>query len=197
MNRPETLSVEQLTRAVGVLSHRGLIRLVSEIDDNGPIPRLMLTRTFPDLTPHQISHGLATARAHGLLRAGQHAGAPCHQLTEAGTELAEVYEVATRWARAHHFPARDGDFLTRVQATLTLLTQAPVLAALTGEAHDTVATGAAQRVMDGLLPDTEAVIALRRPWTALSQWINSNPSIPATTPRRPARTALAEPGLAA
>ncbi|WP_127361413.1 regulator [Actinacidiphila soli] len=185
-----------MTRAVGVLSYPGLIRLVSEIDDNGPIPRLMLTRTFSDLTRHQVGHGLATARAYGLVRAGQHAGAPCHQLTEAGAELAEVYESATRWARAHHFPARDGDFVTRVQATLTLLTQAPVLAALTGEVHDTVTTDAGQRVMDGLLPDTEAVIALRLPWTALSQWIKSNPSIPATDPRRPAGTALA-PGLAA
>jgi hypothetical protein len=95
-----------------------------------------------------------------------------------------------------HFGVREDeqrthDFITRVQATLILLNQAPVLDAPTDEAPD-----AQQVVVAGPLPDTDAVTDLHRPWTALSRWIRTNPSIPAAAACRP-NHALADAEFAA
>jgi DNA-binding HxlR family transcriptional regulator len=178
MNQPLTLTAEQLARATAVLSHPGLIRLVSEIDDNGPVRHRMVQRTFADLSRAQLRHALAAGREHRLVRAGYKAR-PCYLLTDSGSALAGVYDTAARWARAHDFPSTAGDFITRVQATLTLLGQEPVLADLTGAPTD--AGPAAQA---SLLPDDGAMLALHRPWESLARWVRANPSVLADTARR-------------
>ncbi|WP_411140956.1 hypothetical protein [Streptomyces sp. x-80] len=170
-------TAEQTAHAVTMLSHPGLIRLVSEIDDNGPIRHRMLGRTFADLGRHQVRHALAAGREHGLVRAG-HKNRPCYLLTESGAGLADVYDQAARWARAHNYPALTSDFVTRVQDTLTLLGRGPVLCAVIGAVDDTRAAG---RVVDaGLLPTADAVRGLHRPWASLSRWIGAHPSLLAT-----------------
>ncbi|MBV9026219.1 MAG: hypothetical protein JO362_21070 [Streptomycetaceae bacterium] len=194
MNHIHTLTAEQVARTAAVLSHPGLIRLVSEIDDNGPVERHMLQRIVADLTRHQIRHAIKTGRDHDLIRAGHHA-TPCYLLTDRGADLAEVYDQAARWARTHNYPAANSDFVTRVQHTLTLLGHELVHAALAGAENDTYT---AARVVDaGLLPDTETVLALHRPWAALSRWVRANPSALPATARCPFTTAASDMECAA
>ncbi len=112
---------DALARATAALSHPGLVRIVSEIDDNGPLQRHLLSRTLAGLSRQQLRHATAAGRAMGLLRTRTHGGTPTLVLTPAGKELADVYDNAARWARTHQYPCDVSDFVTRVQATLTLL----------------------------------------------------------------------------
>jgi DNA-binding HxlR family transcriptional regulator len=98
------------------IAHRGLIRLITEIDDNGPIQRRQLALTLPDLSRHDIRHALAHSHSHQLLATGTR-----HRLTDRGHDLATLYDAIARWARAHHYPRTQADFTTRVHTTLTLL----------------------------------------------------------------------------
>ncbi|MFG2978839.1 hypothetical protein ACGFYY_38360 [Streptomyces sp. NPDC048331] len=113
--------VSALVPATRALSHPGLIRIVSDIDDNGPLQRHLLSRTLTGLTTWQRRQASAVGRALGLLKASTVEGIPSLVLTPAGEELAEVYDTAARWARTHHHPSDVSDFVTRVQATLALL----------------------------------------------------------------------------
>ncbi|MFF2941287.1 hypothetical protein ACFVSQ_15740 [Streptomyces niveus] len=159
MNTPPLTDIR---RAVTALSEPALIRLITEIDDNGPIPPRSAGRLFPDFAPQQIRH--ATERAHvlGLIhtRVGGGVG-----LTESGVLLAEVYDVTARWARRHAYPAPTGDFAGRVRHTFALLTEPRVHAALTAN----TAAGTP-------LPDPEVVEpGLAGPWRLLMQWMRANP----------------------
>ncbi|MCC3775873.1 hypothetical protein [Streptomyces sp. UNOB3_S3] len=176
-----TLTAAQVTRAVTVLSHPGLIRLVTEIDDYGPVNRRMLGRTFADLMRHQIRHALDIGRAHQLVRTG-HRSEPCYLLTGRDTDLADVYDTVARWARTQQFPTPASDFVTRVQQTLTLLSHESVLGLMTGETSDPQPS---RQIMDaGLFPNTDAVTSLHWPWAAVSAWIRSNPSVLTARTRR-------------
>lgn len=144
------------SRTAETLAHTGLIRLISEIDDNGPLQRRMLATTLPGLSRRQLTHATAAGRALGLLRTGRQGGSACYALTDAGRELAEVYDTAARWARAHHYPQPVSDFTTRVRATLTLLAQPPGTTAEAG-------------------PDGEAAArTLNSVRAALSQWASDH-----------------------
>ncbi|WP_406346486.1 hypothetical protein OH787_06185 [Streptomyces sp. NBC_01547] len=112
---------DALARATATLSHPGLVRIISDIDDNGPLQRHLLSRTLTDLSRQQLRHATAAGRALGLLRTRTHGGNPTLVLTPAGKDLADVYDTAARWARTHNYPCDVSDFVTRVQATLTLL----------------------------------------------------------------------------
>lgn len=126
MNRslPEPLLQER--RAIRTLTLPGLIRLVTEIDDNGPIShrRGSLQGAFGDLTPGQLRHAIDIARDLGLVHADEQAP-DRYRLTESGEDLAEVYDTAARWARARHFPDTTVDFVARVQHTLQLHSRSP------------------------------------------------------------------------
>ncbi|MFD9077009.1 hypothetical protein, partial [Streptomyces lasiicapitis] len=121
MNRSLPDRPLQDRRAIKTLTLPGLIRLVTEIDDNGPIGhrRGALQGAFSDLTPGQLRHAIDTARDLGLVHADEQAP-DRYRLTESGEALAEVYDTAARWARAHHFPDTTVDFVTRVQHILQL-----------------------------------------------------------------------------
>ncbi|MFD4177180.1 hypothetical protein [Streptomyces anulatus] len=116
---PDSLLSER--RAVRTLTLPGLIRLITEIDDNGPIShrRGSLQGAFGDLTPGQLRHAIDTARALDLVHSDE-TTPDRYRLTESGEALAEVYDTAARWARARQFPAVTVDFVTRVQHTLQL-----------------------------------------------------------------------------
>ncbi|QQC92744.1 regulator [Streptomyces alfalfae] len=150
--------------AVDLLASPSLIRLVTEIDDNGAIPPRRLAGTLPDLSAHQLRSASDTARAHGLVRVAPGAGL---ELTESGMELADLYDALARWARRHSVPAAVCDFSSRVQHALGLL--AP---SLTPENAD----------RPGPLPDvgpnaeTEADLASAR--TLLIQWLADHPQVP-------------------
>lgn len=161
-----SFSREQLRRLCTALSEAALIRLVTEIDDNGPIPPRSSGRIFPDLAPHQIRRATERAHALGLIhtRVGGGLG-----LTESGVLLAEVYDVTARWARRHAYPAPTGDFAGRVRHTFALLAEPQVYAALTVEPF-LRRTGAGTP-----LPESEVVEpGLAGPWRLLMQWMRAN-----------------------
>ncbi|MEW1632681.1 regulator [Streptomyces sp. NPDC093801] len=134
---PTSTSASPMPRFARALAHTGLIRLISEIDDNGRLQRRMLATTLHGLSRRQLTRATTTSRRLGLLRTTSQGGNTCYALTSAGRDLAEVYDTAARWARAHHYPHPVSDFTTRVQSTLTLLAQHPATtdtAGLEGEA---------------------------------------------------------------
>ncbi|MEU9369589.1 hypothetical protein AB0D71_33925 [Streptomyces avermitilis] len=134
-------------RAIRTLSLPGLIRLVTEIDDNGPISRQRgsLQGAFGDLTPGQLRHAIDTARDLGLIHARGHAAAR-YQLTAGGKDLAEVYDTA-----AHQLPSRTSDFVARVQHAL--------------------------QMQDGRPGYTGATTEVSAPREALSEWLQAHPRV--------------------
>lgn len=164
----------ELRNALALLSSPGLIRLITEIDDNGPIPPRRLAGTLPDLSAHHLRRTIHVARVHGLVRVAPGVGLV---LTEAGSELADFYDATARWARRHAYPARVCDFTTRLQQSLSLL--APGL--LTDRADGS------PRPAGEDTPSTEAETDLDHPRALLVQWLDANPQV----------TVLLEPELVA
>ncbi|MFJ3019471.1 regulator [Streptomyces tendae] len=159
--------------AVDLLASRPVIRLVTEIDDNGAIPPRRLAGTLPDLSAHQLRSASDTARAHGLVLLASGAGL---ELTDSGTELADLYDALARWARRHSVPAAVCDFSSRVRHALGLL--AP---SLTPENAD----------RPGPLVDVhpigmEGEAELVRARTLLIQWLAGNPQVVGAEPVRAA-----------
>ncbi|MEV5878035.1 hypothetical protein AB0L75_28180 [Streptomyces sp. NPDC052101] len=178
MTTLEILTQQQARRTITVLSLPGLIRFISEIDDNGPVSRGSLGATFDDLTRHQLRHALETADGIGLVSTREQVPVR-YRLTRSGKDLADVYDAAARWARAHQFPSTTSDFVTRVQHTLKLLAQ------------NTTAEGDSRRTGDPRpLPasavglDTEAARALRQAHSALAEWLRAHPRTVRTTVSR-------------
>ncbi|MFE2518396.1 regulator [Streptomyces mirabilis] len=157
MNTPFTSAEAQ--RAVELLASRPLVRLVTEIDDNGAIPPRRLAGTLPDLSTHQLRSASDTARAHGLIRIAPGTGL---ELTEAGMELADLYDAMASWARRHAVPAPVCEFSNRIRHVLDLL--AP---SLTTERADGPSP---------LSGDVDEA-GLARPRTLLIQWLADNPQV--------------------
>ncbi|MET9507711.1 regulator [Streptomyces flavidovirens] len=156
-----SFTAAELRNASALLSSPGLIRLITEIDDNGPIPPRRLAATLPDLSSHHLRRTTHVARAHGLVRVAPGIGLA---LTEAGSELADLYDATARWARHHAYPTRVCDFTTRLQHSLSLLVPALVADRTDGSPHE------------GTL-GIEAETDLARPRALLLQWLNANPQV--------------------
>jgi DNA-binding HxlR family transcriptional regulator len=156
----------EVRNAVELLASRSLIRLVTEIDDNGAIPPRRLAATLPDLSSHQLRCATETAHAHGLVRVASGVGL---ELTESGAALADLYDAAACWARRHASPASVCDFSSRIRHTLDLL--APSLVAKCAEG----CTPASARD----LTSPEAETDLARPRALLAQWLADNRQITA------------------
>ncbi|MBT2509243.1 regulator [Streptomyces sp. ISL-98] len=154
----------ELRNACALLSSPGLIRLITEIDDNGPIPTRRLAGTLPDLSAHHLRRTTDAARAHGLVRVAPGVGL---DLTESGSELADFYDATARWARRHAYPTRVCDFTNRLRHTLSLL--APML--VVGPAEGS------HRPAGEHLPSAEADADLARPRALLVQWLHANPQV--------------------
>lgn len=112
------------------LSYRAVIRLVTEIDDHGPIPHRQLACILTDLSTHHIRQATEQADILGLLdRSPAGLG-----LTAAGRDLADLYDATARWARRHNYPAPICDFASRIRHTFQLLAGSdPAGAETTGE----------------------------------------------------------------
>ncbi|MDH2388594.1 regulator [Streptomyces sp. HNM0663] len=151
----------ELRNALALLSSPGLIRLITEIDDNGPIPPRRLASTLADLSAHHLRRTSHVARVHGLVRVAPGVGLA---LTEAGSELADFYDATARWARRHAYPTRVCDFTSRLQHSLSLL--APALLA--------DRTDGSRRRAGVDLPSAEAAMDLAHPRALLVQWLNAN-----------------------
>ncbi|MFJ6574024.1 hypothetical protein ACIQNU_42175 [Streptomyces sp. NPDC091292] len=145
------LSAANVQDACTVLSSRALIRLITEIDDNGPIPTSGVARTLADLALASLRETVVLAHDLGLVRVRPGAGL---DLTTSGSEVADIYDANARWARHHAYPAPVCDFATRVQQTLALLAQVPTAESPSGATS---------------LKD------LARPRDLLEQWLNANP----------------------
>ncbi|MEW1599390.1 regulator [Streptomyces sp. NPDC093808] len=154
----------EVSHAIELLASRSLIRLVTEIDDNGAIPPRRLTGTLPDLSTHQLRSASDTARAHGLLRVAPGAGL---ELTDSGMELADLYDAVARWARRHAVPAPMCEFSSRIRYALDLL--APSLT--TGNTDRPARLGDARPI------SAEAEVDLACPRTLLIQWLAGNPQV--------------------
>ncbi|MDJ0464668.1 regulator [Streptomyces sp. H27-C3] len=152
----------ELRNAFTLLSSTALIRLISEIDDNGPIPPRRLAGTLHDLSAHRLRRATDAARAHALVRVGPGVGL---ELTTSGAELADIYDAMARWARRHAYPTPICDFTTRLQHTLALL--APMLGADPAEGS--------QRRAGESPPEPDADLGLAR--ALLAQWLNVNPQV--------------------
>ena len=166
-----TFTSAELRSAFTLLSSSALIRLITEIDDNGAIPPRRLAGTFPDLPPHNLRRITEAARAHGLVRVAPGFGL---DLSESGSELADFYDATARWARHHDYPTRICDFTSRIQHTLDLLAPSLISDQADGSHRPEVAD----------LPSAEAEVDLARSRALLVQWLTANPQI----------TLLPEPG---
>ncbi|MFH8706508.1 regulator [Streptomyces rubrogriseus] len=152
-------SSAEVHRAVELLASRPLVRLVTEIDDNGAIPPRRLAGILPDLSTHQLRSASDTARAYGLVRVAPGGGL---QLTDDGMELADLCDAMARWARRHAVPDPICEFSSRIRHVLDLL--APSLTAERADAPSPL-------IGDG------AEAGLARPRTLLIQWLADNPQV--------------------
>lgn len=166
MKSPQAVSDPVALRVTAALTLPGLIRLVSEIDDHGPVGRGSLGVTFDDLSRHQLRQAIATARALRVMETAD-SKSTRYRLTEDGKNLAEVYDRAARWARTHQYPAPSSDFITRVQCTLQLLAPYP-------DTDDGQVTAPDRLVAEALIADTCAAQALEGLQAALVEWIGSS-----------------------
>ncbi|MEV0577154.1 regulator [Streptomyces sp. NPDC050392] len=162
----------EVRSAVDLLASRSLIRLITEIDDNGAIPPRRMPSTFPDLSSHQLRRATEAACAHALVRTASGSGL---ELTDSGAELADLYDAAARWARRHAYPAPVCDFSSRVRHVLDLL--APSL----------VAKGADGRMWPWGARASSTEADLARPRALLIEWLAGNSQV----------TRVADPELAA
>ncbi|MEU4486650.1 regulator [Streptomyces purpurascens] len=159
-----TTRLTEAHNVVELLGSRSLIRIVTEIDDNGAIPPLRLAATLPDLSPRQLRRATETARTHGFIRTARGAGL---ELTESGSELADLYDAVARWGRRHAYPEPVCDFISRIRHGLDLL--APSLA--------TEPTNSLPRRPAAHLPSDEAEADLARTRALLVQWLTGNPQV--------------------
>ncbi|MCZ4101312.1 regulator [Streptomyces sp. SID13666] len=137
-------TVAELRNAFAQMSSPALIRLITEIDDHGPIPPRRLAGTLPDLSPHQLRRATEMARTMGLCRIGPGVGL---ELTPSGAELADLYDATARWARHNSYPHPICDFTTRVRQTFQLMGQS-VLAVTADGSHRPAADQRADENLD-------------------------------------------------
>lgn len=161
MTTPTTADVQH---ACTVLSSPALIRLITEIDDAGPIPPRALTRTLADVPAHHLRQATGQARALGLVHVQPGTGLA---LTASGSHVADLYDATARWARRHARPAPVSDFTSRIQHTLALLAQT----------SSTRVAESGPRPADAPGPRPEDATDLDRPHDLLVQWLRSCPQI--------------------
>ncbi|MEU9396572.1 hypothetical protein AB0D86_42055 [Streptomyces sp. NPDC048324] len=182
MNSTPILNHPHTGRVISALSLPSLIRLVSEIDDNGPIShrRGSLQSAFGDLTVNQLRYAIEVARELGLVHADPQAPTR-YRLTEAGEDLAGVYDVAARWARTHHSPSPTSGFVTRVQHTLKLLTQP---SAAIRDADSAGKPTGLETGLPGAETDADMALIPDAAKAALTEWLQTYPHIlHSTAPR--------------
>ncbi|CQR61829.1 hypothetical protein [Streptomyces leeuwenhoekii] len=170
MTTPTTADVQ---RACTVLSSPALIRLITEIDDNGPIPPRALSRTLADVPTHHLRHATGQARALGFVQLQPGAGLG---LTTFGAHLADLYDATARWARHHACPAPVSDFTSRIQHTLALLAQT----------SSTRVAESGPRPAGDPGPQPKVAADLDRPRDLLVQWLRSCPQITQSAAYEPA-----------
>ncbi|MFE2140360.1 winged helix-turn-helix transcriptional regulator [Streptomyces sp. NPDC059456] len=183
--------------AAAMLSLRWTTRIISEIDDNGPIPHRAAQATFPDIPADSLQHGLRTLRQRGLLQIREHRDddSPVG-LTQAGRDLGDVYEALSHWARRHHYPTSQSDFVTRVEASLALLRDRHTVSLLEAPSAKLYGYRARRALHAGLIgtgPNgwytlTEAGGELGQALAVLTNWAAAHPQVVmAAASRRPDR----------
>ncbi|WP_435599823.1 regulator [Streptomyces sp. C10-9-1] len=149
----------ELHRATALLASPPLVRLITEIDDNGAIPPRRLAGIISDLSRHHLCCAVETARTHGLVRSVPGVGL---ELTETGSALADLYDATARWARHHNRPHPVSDFTSRVRHTFDLLAASLATDALDGSRAETSLDGLRELMLQWLAGNPQ-VTALPEP----------------------------------
>ncbi|WP_327250985.1 winged helix-turn-helix transcriptional regulator [Streptomyces sp. NBC_01244] len=203
---------ESLVRAATLLSYQWTTRIITELDDNGPVARCRgsLPATFPDIPVDVLKTAVAGLRRRGLLRRETlSTGERQLRLTQAGAGLADVYDQLGRWARQHDYPGGQSDFVNRVEATLGLLRDPNTVTVLLNPHAPYEASRVARAVDAGLVRQgarvpwilTDTGRELRGPLAELQAWATANTALVQrvrhTRPAPPvAKVQAAIPGVA-
>nr|WSX75884.1 winged helix-turn-helix transcriptional regulator [Streptomyces sp. NBC_00899] len=186
MSKRLSSTTDLVVAAAELLGRQWTTRLVSELTDHGPVPLGLVAGTFSDLTHDQFTYGLRALRDRGLVAYGKDSGRDCYVLTTAGEGLGDVHDAMARWARKHHFPAEESDFVTRVEASLGLLRDRDlltVLATASGDRASGLDAEAEQSLTENgfmyVLREGEPALTsagqdLRGPLTALASWARTH-----------------------
>ncbi|SEO73900.1 winged helix-turn-helix transcriptional regulator [Actinacidiphila rubida] len=189
MSKRPSSTTDLVVAAAELLGRQWTTRLTAELTDHGPVPIGLVAGTFSDLTHDQFSYGLRALRDRGLVAYGKDSGRDCYVLTDAGEGLGDVHDALSRWARKHHFPAEEGDFVTRVEAGLRLLRDRDLLTVLDTAGPDRASeldpeaersltdAGFMYVLRDGEPALTSAGQDLRGPLTALASWARAHASL--------------------
>ncbi|MCY0931526.1 winged helix-turn-helix transcriptional regulator [Streptomyces sp. H27-H1] len=176
---------DSLVRAATLLSFRWTTRIITELDDNGPVLRQRgnLAATFPDIPPYLLNVALNGLCRRGLVR--RETLATDEQqltLTEPGVALGDVYDRLGRWARHHDYPGGQTDFVVRVEAVLGVLRDPSTALFLLNPEAAYEANQLARAVDAGLVHRgssarwelTDAGRDLRGPLAELRSWATAN-----------------------
>ncbi|WP_433892613.1 hypothetical protein [Streptomyces sp. CA-111067] len=186
MSKRPSSTTDLVVAAAELLGRQWTTRLTAELTDHGPVPLGLVAGTFSDLTHDQFTYGLRALRDRGLVAYGKDAGRDCYVLTTAGEGLGDVHDALSRWARKHHFPTEQSDFVTRVEAGLRLLRDRDLLTVLAtaggdraagvdAEAERSLTENGFMYVLTGGEPAlTSAGQDLRGPLTALTSWARAH-----------------------
>ncbi|MCL2729129.1 MAG: hypothetical protein FWE15_03780 [Actinomycetia bacterium] len=186
MSKRTPFTTDLVIAAAEVLGRQRTTRLVSELNDHGPVPLGQVAGTFSDLTQDQCNHGMRDLRQRGLIAYGKDAGRDCYVLTTAGEGLGDVHDALFRWARKYNFPAEQSDFVTRVEASLGLLRDRDLLTVLATAGGDQASgldpeaerslteNGFMYVLRDGEPALTAAGQDLRGPLTVLTSWARAH-----------------------
>jgi DNA-binding HxlR family transcriptional regulator len=193
--------VLQTARAAELLLRRWTTRIVTELDDNGPIPFRHTNSALADIPSNSRTPALRALQRRGLVAVTDAGDAASYVLSDAGQGLGDVYEVIARWARTHHYPDAGADFARRINHTLALLTDPDAVATLAGQTPPgpepteqmtrLVTSGLAVPGAGGRAPYTltAAGTALRGPLAALQSWASAHAELLQPTPKAKARRA--------
>ncbi|MCX4776850.1 winged helix-turn-helix transcriptional regulator [Streptomyces sp. NBC_01264] len=179
---------DSLVRTATLLSYRWTTRIITELDDNGPVARRRgsLAATFSDIPVDVLKTAVAGLRRRGLVRRETlTTGEQQLTLTEPGLALGDVYDRLGRWARQHDYPDDQPDFVTRVEAALGLLRDPHTVTFLLNPHAPYEASRVARAVDAGLVRQgahvpwilTDAGRDLQGPLAEVQGWATANTAL--------------------
>ncbi|WP_433549150.1 hypothetical protein ACQPZG_31880 [Streptomyces sp. CA-294286] len=201
------VSETQVSRAATLMGRNHTVRIISELDDNGPIPQGAMSAVFSPFILYPVHNVLRALCTRGLVtfdKQNEHR----LTLTEAGRALGDVFDSLARWARAHQYPAEHADFATRVRSALALLRDPRTVSLVAAPGSDLGPRSADEldlAVRAGLVAPTadgrgwsltDAGRGLREPLALVAQWAHANAELVRRSgPGRPAMRTLPVPAV--
>ncbi|MFI5804409.1 hypothetical protein [Streptomyces sp. NPDC051561] len=196
----------QVSRAATLMGRHHTVRIISELDDNGPIPQGAMNAVFSPFIHYPVHNVLRALRTRGLVtfdKQNEHR----LTLTEAGRALGDVFDSLARWARTHQYPAEHADFATRVKSALVLLRDPRTVSLVAAPGADlgsrtadeldlAVRAGLVVTDAEGRWSLTDAGRGLREPLALVAQWAEANAElVNVRGPGRPAMRTIPVPAV--